>query len=266
MWIKSEKLLTPLNIDLKSRKDKIMDKNYLQIPLFKENKKGDIVNLTNSIFYVQGKDITKDNCTIKFIMSKEAMIGFATNTLRIINSTDYKFSYHWHVDPLSNPKGNQTLGFFLTSDSPSFILMYNQHLANYTERNFKLSEEVRIVDFNFYYEVPLEIKEKTYDEYEIGFSNIMRIIVFDENMEDITKKCVNVILHIDRDSLKQMAKFLLRYSNESTVIGEVKVPSVDEEKCNYNTGIYTEVGSCRVEFELSNLGNVFDYEESFGKI
>lgn len=243
-----------------------MDRNYLSVPLFEENKKGHIISLANSIFYAEGKNITKDKCIIKFIMSKEAMIGFATNALRIINSTDDDFSYHWHVDPLNNPQGNQTLGFFLTSDSPSFILMYNQYLTTHTEKIFKLSEEIKIVDFNFYYDVPLEVGEKSYDEYEIGFSNIMRIVVLNEDMKDITKECVDVILHIDRESLKQMARFLLRYANESSAVGLVKVPIENEENCGYNTGIYTQLNSCCIEFEFSNLGTVFDYEENFGKI
>lgn len=243
-----------------------MDKNCISVPLFEENKQGDDINLINSIFYVQGKNIIKDGCTIKFIMSKEAMIGFGTNLLRIADCTDYDYSHHWHVDPLNNPKGNQTLGFFLTSDSPSFILMYNYDVCSYSEKNFELLEKTNIVGFNFYYDVPLEVGEKSYDEYEIGFSNIMRIVVLDEYMKDVTEQCVNVIFHLNRKGLEQMARFLLRYAHESSVVGLVKVPVENESGCGYNTGVYTEMNSCSVEFECDDLGTVFDYEQGFGKV
>lgn len=143
--------------------------------------------------------------------------------------------------------------------------MYNSGIANYNEREFKLSEKKSVVDFNFYYDVPLIVDDKSYNEYEIGFSNIMRIIVFDENGENITRNCVNIIAHLNRNSLNEMARFLLRYANEASVIGKINVPTENENECRYNTGIYTETNSCNITFELNNLGSVFNYEKDFGK-
>lgn len=80
-----------------------MDREYITVPLFDKNAKGENICLANSVFHVEGKNVDKDKCTIKFIMSREAMLGFAINIFRIIDSTDVDFSFHWHVDPLNSP-------------------------------------------------------------------------------------------------------------------------------------------------------------------
>ena len=79
--------------------------------IFNLNKSVEIKNLAE--IYLSGKNLNSKKHRVKFIFSKEALIGFAINLAWTYTELSINRRFHFHIDPLgANISGNQPLGFF----------------------------------------------------------------------------------------------------------------------------------------------------------
>ena len=197
-------------------------------------------------------------------MSKEALIGFATYAIRISSTTEDNQAFHLHVDPLNNPFGNQTFGFFLTNDSPGFVLMYNQ--AKKLVNNQKFIFKERKDQFKYNYRIPLYTNDNEYEPFEIAFENIAKISVIDKNGRDVTQNCISVVLKINKNELYNFGEFIIKIAHNYKHGNKYRVcSSRDNNKNIYNSGFLLDDKSSKLTIECFNLGNVFSYEADFGK-
>lgn len=185
-----------------------------------------MINLTKSVSLKELCKITAIGSTpymahqIVFTFSHEAMIGFATELLWIYEDIDdYEkpiiSTHQLRIDPAPN----QTLGFYLTPDSPVFVLKMNSLKDKKEERNiYEDWKEINIRNSNrnLYYNLkdPVEdIEFVTLETYELSKKNIVSINVFDVDGNDITLKYDTVILEINRKGIKDFATMLLVWAN-----------------------------------------------------
>lgn len=236
------------------------------IPLY--NKETDEKKIITDFAEIQihGKNVMSDNCEVYLKMSKEALIGFATYAVRIATTTEETYKFHWQVDPLGNPCGNQPLGFFLTSDSPSFVLMYNQAEKLVSNEEIICKEIEDKIKMNFEYEVPLEVKDNAYEPFEIGFENIAEIKIIDNNGIDVTNDCVSVVLKINKTGLFKFGVSMLRIAHNYFKDNEYRVYSINKIEDMYNMGIALVEKSSKLRIKCCDFGNVLSYEPNFGKI
>lgn len=236
-----------------------------------------MINLTESVSLKELCKITAIGHTsntahwIDFTFSHEAMIGFATELLWIYEDIDdYEkpiiSTHQLQID--SAP--NQTLGFYLTPDSPIFVLKVNSLKEKKEERNMCEDwKEINIRDSNsnLYYNLKdpsvEDIEFATLETYELSRKNIVSINVFDDHGNDITLKYHTVILEINRKGIKDFATMLLVWANNYENGSEYDLPHIDKLDQGYNLGIILTDDSISSKFKAHDLGVAHDYDSRF---
>lgn len=243
-----------------------MDNRKILVPLYDEKLIDENSNIELAEIKIYGRNIVSPQSRIYLKMSKEAMVGCATYAIRIANTTETTDKFHIQVDPLGNPCGNQPLGFFLTNDSPSFVLMYNQFdktdfkdAVNYKEFNKKYK-------FKLVYEVPIEVADNVIEPFEIGWQNVAAIKVIDKSGNDITEQCIYVALSINRKGLFEFGKALLKIAHNYEEGDEYSVGHIANISDIYNFGVILTEMSSSITIQCVNCGNVLKYETDFGCI
>jgi len=203
---------------------------------------------------------------IEMIFSKEALVGFATNLLWAFSDDDYKHTdTHSHIDALGGISGgNQAFGFFLTSESPSMVIQFNRvqevHKETHQYKDIEIWNR-----FNRRYKVNTEYIDDSYlESYEIGFTNIADIKIYDVNNVKISDKSMMVLLNINYDTFKDFATMLLMLANNYKE--GLKYPLLQSQNTdvNYNLGVILTEDSHKLTIGCGAHGNIFDHNPQFG--
>ena len=210
---------------------------------------------------LSGVSVDRD-CKVEFIFSKAALIGFATNLLWLYEDIDRKGQTHFHIDPLGGRiPGNQALGFFLTSKSPSLIVQVGER---------QILDEIKIckqINMRNKVNKKIEIKEpaceESIEEYELGLQNIMEIRIVNKYGRDVSEKYVQIVLKIGYENLAIMLMIL---ANNFYPGCEYLLANLKQSILQYNMGIIFSKESPDVIIKCKELGCVYDYVPDFGKM
>lgn len=236
-----------------------------------------MINLTKSVPLKELCKVTalgyKENTAqqIMFMLSHEAMIGFATELLWMYEDINDSEKSIWETHPLKvDPAPNQTVGFYLTSDSPVFILKVNTLTEKKEERYvYGNCKEISIKrkNGNKYYNLKdpslEDIEFITIEAYELSKKNILRIKVFDNEGNDITEVCHTVVLEINREGIKDFATMLFVWADNYREGSEYVLSQIDNPEQGYNLGILLTHDSISCKFKAHDLGVANDYDSRF---
>lgn len=227
------------------------------------NKSVKIKNLAE--ICLSGKSLDNQKCKLEFVFSKEALIGFATNLIWMYTEIDINKNLHIHIDPLrKNIHGNQPMGFFLTSSSPSLVIQLDNIECNFNMIN-KHYKEINMKRGAFKkYEIKEPSSEEALEEYEIGFKNIVCIKVYDSFNNEITENCSQVVFKLSYMALKDLANMLLILADNYEENIKYLLAHIKQKELQYNMGIVFTEQSCEVIFSCQDLGCVYDYDPLFG--
>lgn len=211
---------------------------------------------------LSGVNIDRD-CKVEFTFSKAALIGFATNLLWLYEDIDRKDQTHFHIDPLGGKiPGNQALGFFLTSKSPSLVVQVGKRQIL---DDIKICKQISIRNkVNKMIEIKEPACEESIEEYELGLQNIVDIRIVNKNGEDVNKKCVQIVLKIGYDTIKNLAMMLMILANDFFADREYLLANLNQSTLQYNMGIIFSKESPEVMIKCKELGSVFDHAPNFG--
>ncbi len=233
-----------------------------------------IINLTKSVplkelCKITAVGHTKDIAqSIEITLSHEAIIGFATELLWLyedINDTKKLVisTYPLQVDPAPS----QAVGFYLTPNSPMFVLKVNSLMEKngdgYEYKNWK-EINIKSKNVNQYYNVKNpsdeETKLSTLESYELPKKNIMDINIFNTEGEKVTKSYDTVIFEINRNGIKEFATMLFVWANNYKDGDEYRLSQMDEAEDGYNLGIVLAHNSIAAKFKCRDLGTAYDYD------
>lgn len=204
---------------------------------------------------------------IEVTFSSEAIIGFATELLWLyqdINDENRKIitTHQLRVDPAPN----QAIGFYLTPNSPVFVLKTNSLEKGkvYHPENCK---EIRIngKNTNQYYNVidpDVETGEMIcLETYELSRRNIVDIKVLNDNGEDITKDFNTIIFEINRKGIKELASMLLIWAHNCKSGDEYLLCHASNFEDGYNLGVILTEDSIPTKFKCNYLQTVYEYDD-----
>lgn len=211
---------------------------------------------------LSGVNIGND-CKVEFTFSKAALIGFATNLLWLYEDIDKKRQTHIHIDPLGGEiPGNQALGFFLTSKSPSLIIQVGERQ---TLDKITICKQINIKNrVNTKIEIKEPACEEAIEEYELGLQNIVNIRIVNKYGEDVSEKCVQIVLKIGYETIKKLAVMLMILANNFSFGCEYLLANLKQCILQYNLGIIFSKESPEVIIKCKELGCVYDYAPNFG--
>lgn len=234
--------------------------------IFNLNKSVEIKNLAE--IYLSGKNLNSKKHRVKFIFSKEALIGFAINLAWTYTELSINRRFHFHIDPLgANISGNQPLGFFLTSNSPSLVIQLDNIECDFDNKISYDCKEINIRKGALKkYEVKEPASEESLEEYEIGFRNIACIKIYDDFNKDVTRECSQVVFKLTYEGLKDIANMLLILADNYKENIEYLLAHLKQKKLQYNMGVIFTKKSHEVVFSCQDLGCAYDYDFRFGTI
>ena len=205
---------------------------------------------------------------IEFTLSHEAMIGLATELLwmyeDISDSRRVTISTHQlEVDP----SPSQSLGFYLTPNSPMLVFKVN----SLTEREDEIIEyknwkeiSIKKKNVNQYYNVKSPSDENDevicLESYELAKKNIVNINIFNEEGGDITKLYNTVIFEVNRKGIKEFATMLFVWANNCKEGDEYLLAQINNLEFGYNLGILLTQDSIPTSFRCHDLGTAYDYD------
>lgn len=237
-----------------------------------------IINLSKSVPLKEMCKITATGFTnkkpnlIEFVLSHEAIIGFATELLWTYSSIDDTKkevieTYQLMVDGAPS----QAIGFYLTPSSPILMVEVNSlmEIAEERVKHIKCKEiNIKTKNIDVYYEIrdPSEegMQLNTVEPYELSGKNVMNINIFNDRMEDITKDFTVVSFQINRRALKQFATMLLVWANNCKEGGRYMLPHVGKPDSGYNLGVILTYDSIPTRFKCQDLGSACEYDPSIG--
>ncbi|EKQ50461.1 MULTISPECIES: hypothetical protein [unclassified Clostridium] len=204
------------------------------------------------------RDISK-NYKVTFEMSKEAMIGFGISAIRLDEGLPE--GYDIRVEPLGSSCANQPMGFFLTPDSPELFFYGKEYgclkdnLINIINNggNDKKYISKRTVDFL----VDLEWDNDYYEIYSIGFNNVARIRVFEDENE-ITSRC-DIVFRLSKSAFLGFGTSLIRIAHKYKE-GDYYLSSPVEQ--NHKLGFYLTNKSIELEIKCKNNNTAFYYDRN----
>lgn len=234
-----------------------------------------IINLNNSVLLKELAELsasgvagTDKNNRVEIIFSKEALIGFATNLIWMYEDIDKNKRAHIHIDPLGKKdiSGNQALGFFLTPSSPSLVVVVND--LRESDCYYRKWENYKEINIRNEIRKSINIKEPAYDdsieEYELGYSNIADIAIYNQENMNITGDYMQVVFKINYEGLKDFATMLLIFANNYRIGNEYQLANINQKNFEYNMGVMLSSKSCEMTLKCKELGCVYDYEPEFG--
>lgn len=208
-------------------------------------------------------DETKGAKNIEFTFSQEAIIGFATELLRLYDYIgNRKLNLCTH--PLQvDPAPNQVVGFYLTPDSPMFMLKINSLLDSKFDflGNTYKNIYIKNININEYYYVKSDFEDDIeliyLESYELSKRNLLKINLFDECGKNVTQNYNTVIFELNSNAIKEFATMLLVWANNS--FGEYNLYQLVKDECGYNMGIALTEDSIAAKFRCRDLGTVYDF-------
>ena len=231
-----------------------------------------IVDLTRNIIPKEYMRLTVVNNStdevgdLTLIFSREAILGFATELLLLYDDIDDSRELNISTHPLkTDPCPNQAIGFYLTPESPSFMLKINSlQCGNKEIGNVENKRNIFIYNPNlkekFYIDTDMDYEEMVIESYELSRRNILDISIKNTDGIDITDKCSAVVLEINRQGIKDFATSLLIWSNNignHTEYLLAKDESSNEEETNFGAILTSD--SVAVKVRSKELGTIYDY-------
>lgn len=238
-----------------------------------------LINLTKSVPLKElckisaiGKAAEKEEW-IEFSFSKEALLGFATELIWLYEDIHENTTHTICTHQLQvNPAPNQVLGFYLTPNSPMFVLKTNSLLQNeavlYEYQGWK-EISIKGKNENQYYYIKEPTKENEFElqgkiclePYELAKRNILNIKIMNSAGDDITREYHTVVLEINRKGLLELATMLLVLANNYQEGAEYLLAHREQVEYQYNLGVMLTSDSIQTKLKCANLGNVYDYDE-----
>lgn len=204
---------------------------------------------------------------IEFTLSREAILGFATELLLMYEDINDNRKLIVSSNQLQvDPAPSQAVGFYLTPNSPMLVLKVNSLVEKREEYEYKNWKEINIrtKNVNQYYNTKTSFDEEgeliTLESYELSKRNIMNITVFNAEGNDITKDYNTVIFEINRKGIKEFATMLLVWANNCKEGDEYTLPHIGKSYCGHNLGIILAHSSVEARFKCHDLGTAYDYD------
>ena len=237
-----------------------------------------LINLSKS---VELKEIGKISVTghisekarfIMFELSQEALLGFATELLWLYDDiqSDKRMVINTHQLKIDSAP-NQTLGFYLTPNSPMFVVKVN-FLSEEVNESISYKEiDIRRKNVNQYYNVKQPDEEVAFEyegficlePYELSHKNIINIRILDKDKKDVVSDYGTVFFEINYDGVKEFATMLLVLANNYKEGQEYPLAHVNQSQEGYNLGIILVQDSVPAIIKCVNLGVAYDYDARF---
>lgn len=211
-----------------------------------------------------GKDDISKQCKVLFSFNKEALIGFGKEAIKL--AYNFTENCHLHVDPLGVSYASQTMGFFLTPESPSLVVgcrSFGNLIDNGTTRiskNIKDHEDYK--NFKAKYLIDLGFDDDYLEEHNIGFNNVASIKVINDG-QDISSKCNFVTLMLSKSALMGLGTELLRLAHNFNKERNYYIIPMGNENYNSKLGFYLTQKSSFLSVGCGNLKDVFYYDKGF---
>lgn len=238
-----------------------------------------LINLTKS---VKLKEICKISFTghnsektgfVMFELSQDAMLGFATELIWLYDDIqrDERMIISTHQLKV-DPAPSQTLGFYLTPNSPMLVIKVNSLSGEVNEYIDYEEINIRRKNTNQYYNVrqPDEEAELEYEgficlePYELSRRNIINIRILDKNKNDVVSNYGMVVFEINYNGIKDFATMLLVLANNYKEGQEYPLAHVSQVQDGYNLGIMLVEDSVQAIIKCANLGASYDYDSRIG--
>lgn len=245
-----------------------MGNENIVVPLYRqeveeyEKKEQNII----SVSVIVGQEDISDQCEVVMEISKNALIGFATETLRIGDNFEFDRKFHRHLDSLGTSYSNQSLGFFLT-DTSTDMVMYFEELGNLKDYGFEKSIQKTCVPnkekvLHLEYLISKIIDNEYLETFQLGFENIAELNVI-KNGEKINKKCI-VVVKAGKYGILGLGTEFIRLAHHFEEGNQYEVNPLGKETLISNLGIFLTPKSSKLTIRLKNLKNVFYYDPNFG--
>lgn len=238
-----------------------------------------IINLTKSIPNMEICRISllgtnlEEVGYVEWCFSQAALIGFGTELLKIYEDINENTKLSLCTYPLKDCSPNQTIGFYLTPNSPMLVFNVNTLSTSIgQEDTIGNAKEISIRNRNtnqnyniFMNDMDVELEQKgiiCLDTYELGRRNIVSINVFNDKGENITNYCNTVVLEINREGLKELATMLFVWANNYQYDTEYFIAQDGQKSSNYNLGVILTKDSVQTKFKSQELGSAYDYDKT----
>ena len=235
-----------------------------------------IINLTKSVLFNEMcrikaiSRVTETAGCLSFVLSQEAIIGFATELLWLYDDINEKKKIIIETHPLIKDMApNQAIGFYLTPSSPTLMIKINYLDVDEQAEVDGIKEiYIRHKEANQYYYInnpidEVQIENQGYiclESYELSRRNIGDIVVYNTQGENITNTISSVIIEINREGIKNLATMLFVWSNNCNG-NEYLLAQNGKNNNGYNLGIILTKDSVPVELKTGYLGTIYDYIE-----
>ena len=241
---------------------------YKVIPLYDLDIEEYEINKDNigELLVMQGSKDISERCKVIFSFSKEAMIGFAHEALRLWDN--FSESQHIHTEPLGTPLANQSMGFYLTPESSDFIIYcknygdLNTYGINKVEDVYKVKSNTNI--FKLEYQLDMGFNNDFLQCYNIGFNNVGKIKVIMGD-EDITTLCT-VIIKLSNSAFLGLGTQLLRLANNLDHKNKYIIEPIGKKNQSCRLGFFLTSNSASMVVHYEHMNNVFYYDKSYGEI
>lgn len=220
------------------------------------------MNQTNSDNIGQIKILNRDmnrNYKVVLEMSKEAMIGFGISAIRLEEGLPE--NYDIRIEPLGSCCANQHMGFFLTPDSPQ-LFIYGKEYGDLKENSINIVHDIGDKNKatnknNIDMLVDLEWDDDYYEMYNIGFNNVARIRVYEDEEELISKRDIAFIL--SENAFLGLGTSLLRIAHNYKEGNSYVASSIEQNK---EIGFYLTNESQILEIRCKSFENAFHYDKN----
>lgn len=241
--------------------DNVIEKEYKTISLNQlETEEYELNN--DNIGEIQILNIKRDTSKcyrVVLELSKEAMIGFGISAIRLEEGLPE--NYDIRTEPLGSPCANQPMGFFLTPDS-SELFVYGKEYGtlkensiNITNSNIHNNKNISKKRMNIL--VDMECNDDNYEIYHIGFNNVARVRVYEDENE-LTSKC-DVIFRLSKGAFLGLGTSLIRIAHKYKE-GDIYLNSYMEP--NRELGFYLTNESPLLEIRCKKFESAFCYDNN----
>lgn len=196
------------------------------IPIDKKNRYES--NLCKISVFGDKKDEAK---RVQFTFSHEAVVGFATELIWLYEDIDDVRRVSIETHPLKvDPAPSQAIGFFLTPDSPVFLIKVNNEPKTHKE---ECAEEI------------FELS----DLYDSERKNLVKIDIYDAEGHSLNHGLDAVVMHINKCQIRELALGLWNWAAEH----------------REGNGYLLTTDYVETDFRCTDLGTAGDYDEKFRK-
>lgn len=248
-------------------KDKLFANSYKIIPLYAiepEEFEMENDNISELLVLHGATDISK-SCKVVLNLSKDALIGFSHQSIRLADS--FPKNCHIHIDPLGTSLSSQSMGFFLTPSSSELIVYCENQgtLIDYgvDKVNCAFSSKKNFNTLNLKYLIDMEFDSDFVESYNIGFNNVAEMKVLKDG-EDITSKCT-VTLKLSKNALLGLGTQLIRLAHNFDRSNNLFIKPINDGELSCSTGFFLTPNSASFVVGCKNFENVFYYDKDFGR-